>query len=681
MRHTRLMTRLSALVDRLTMPSPRLTDPVQRRKARLLASFSAAAVFTVIVFTPPWLLLMPGFDTAPMIALGLIVALVVVYGLSRTPCYRSGAVLLVVSIFALVITSMLTSPYPMVQQVVGLNYLVIAVIMSDLFLSRRATLLIVLLSLLLGSSMLFTDAPAYVVYAFLVFFVVLMIVGAISAGVARLYRQQLTESEERYRSVVAALSEGVVLQGQDGAILACNAAAERILGLSAEQMAGRCSVDPRWQAIHEDGSPFPGESHPAMVTLRTGEPQYGVIMGVHHPTDDLRWISINSQPLTRPNESQPYAVVTSFTDITARRRTAQALHESEARQSALLSALPDLVFRIDRNGTYLDYHARNLSDLAVPPEQFLGRTVYEVLSEDVADVFMRAIRRAIDTGKETIVEYTLTLHDQPLQFEARCVAINQNEALSIIRNITERKQAQAREFEYALEKERMNLLTGFIRDAAHEFRTPLSVINSSAYLMIRAQDEAQREMKAAQISEQVERITRLVDLLLLMARLESTQTLATQPVKIAGILPDVCEKMGSQCTKSHRLEKRIPAELPDVAGDALYLTDAFRQILDNACRYTPENGVITVSAGAEDAQVWVEVHDTGIGIPETALPHVFKTFWRHDDAHTTPGFGLGLSIAQKIIERHGGAISVSSAVGQGTVVRVILPALIGPPEP
>jgi PAS domain S-box-containing protein len=131
----------------------------------------------------------------------------------------------------------------------------------------------------------------------------------------------LRESEERYRSVIAAMQDGIALLNADGTIYACNTAAERILGLSADQIRGRTTYDPRWRAIHEDGSPFPGETHPPMVTLRTGKPCYEVVMGIHKPDGTLTWISINSQPLVRPKETTPYAVVASFEDITDRKRT------------------------------------------------------------------------------------------------------------------------------------------------------------------------------------------------------------------------------------------------------------------------------------------------------------------------------------------------------------------------
>jgi PAS domain S-box-containing protein len=114
--------------------------------------------------------------------------------------------------------------------------------------------------------------------------------------------EALRESEERYRSVITAMQEGVILLGADGRIRACNASAERILGLSAGEMMGRTPLDPRWQAIHEDGSAFPAETFPVMETLRTGRPCSNVVMGVCKPTGELTWISINSQPLLRGNE-------------------------------------------------------------------------------------------------------------------------------------------------------------------------------------------------------------------------------------------------------------------------------------------------------------------------------------------------------------------------------------------
>jgi PAS domain S-box-containing protein len=142
---------------------------------------------------------------------------------------------------------------------------------------------------------------------------------------ARAAEEALRRSEEQYRSVVSALEEGIVLQSREGEILTSNAAAERILGLTVAQLEGRTSIDPRWRAVREDGTPFPGEEHPAMAALGSGEPQRRVVMGLYRPSGDRRWISINAQPVFRDDEKQPYAVVTSFTDITERREAQAAL--------------------------------------------------------------------------------------------------------------------------------------------------------------------------------------------------------------------------------------------------------------------------------------------------------------------------------------------------------------------
>jgi PAS domain S-box-containing protein len=143
--------------------------------------------------------------------------------------------------------------------------------------------------------------------------------------------EALRQREEHYRSVIAALREGIIVLDAHGRISASNVSAERILGLSAEEIRQRTPLDPRWRVIHEDGSPFPGETHPDVVALRTGQPCSDVVMGVRKPSGELIWIAVSSQPLFRTQERTPYAVVTSFSDITGRRRAEEELRLANAR--------------------------------------------------------------------------------------------------------------------------------------------------------------------------------------------------------------------------------------------------------------------------------------------------------------------------------------------------------------
>jgi PAS domain S-box-containing protein len=144
----------------------------------------------------------------------------------------------------------------------------------------------------------------------------------------------LWESEERYRSVISSLQEGIVMVSADGRVAGGNASAERILGLTAAEMQGRSTMDPRWGIIREDGTPFPVPELPAEITLRTGMPCSNVVMGVHRPDGTLCWISVNSQPQLSPGEDRPQGVVVSFTDITERRRLEDQFRQAQKMETA-----------------------------------------------------------------------------------------------------------------------------------------------------------------------------------------------------------------------------------------------------------------------------------------------------------------------------------------------------------
>jgi putative two-component system response regulator len=178
----------------------------------------------------------------------------------------------------------------------------------------------------------------------------------------RAAEEALRASERRYQSLVEALSEGVVMHDLDGRLLAYNASAERILGFVGE----RLSEDSTYQAIlrlvHEDGSPVQAQQHPTMVSMRTGEPQVGVVMGVEGPDGVIMWISINSRPLMHPGEATPYAAVASFTDITELRATLDELHTARLEDLKRLALVGE--YRDDDTNRHTERVARTASLLA-----------------------------------------------------------------------------------------------------------------------------------------------------------------------------------------------------------------------------------------------------------------------------------------------------------------------------
>ena len=142
----------------------------------------------------------------------------------------------------------------------------------------------------------------------------------------------LPDSAEGHQIVFETTPHGIVFQDARGAILSANPAAQRILGLSLDQMKGRVSTDTLWQVIREDGSPYPGEAHPAMVALRTGQPTEAVLMGVRSPSAACtRWIQVSATPLRRPGEAAPHGVMATFVDVTERKQAEDELRKSQAR--------------------------------------------------------------------------------------------------------------------------------------------------------------------------------------------------------------------------------------------------------------------------------------------------------------------------------------------------------------
>jgi len=160
----------------------------------------------------------------------------------------------------------------------------------------------------------------------------------------------LRESEERYRTLVSALAEGVVVIDIQGKIISANAGAERIIGLKAEQLVGQTIFDPRWGVLHEDGTPSGSEDFFTLASLRTGKPFQNIVIGLRRGDGALIWLNGSTQPLFHPGQAKPYAVVTSFFDVTGRRRMQaeiQALNTQleqkvEQRTSELKAAITEL---------------------------------------------------------------------------------------------------------------------------------------------------------------------------------------------------------------------------------------------------------------------------------------------------------------------------------------------------
>lgn len=153
-----------------------------------------------------------------------------------------------------------------------------------------------------------------------------------------LAKKALRESEEKYRKLITGMNDGVVLLDHESRIVSSNPAAEKILGYNHEELLGTKSTSDKWATIHEDGSPFPAETHPATITLKTGKPMHNVIMGIKKSSGNVSWISINSEPFFLADAQKIFAMVT-FTDITDLINTEQQLRELNATKDRFFSII------------------------------------------------------------------------------------------------------------------------------------------------------------------------------------------------------------------------------------------------------------------------------------------------------------------------------------------------------
>lgn len=246
--------------------------------------------------------------------------------------------------------------------------------------------------------------------------------------------------------------------------------------------------------------------------------------------------------------------------------------------------------------------------------------------------------------------------------------------LGIVYDVTERKQQEQARLHKQLEVYRSEILSGFIRNASHEFRTPLSILNTKIYMLERQLTSNEALMHLQGIRQQSDNILTLVESLVTLSRLDAMNTITMRQVCFKEVIDALKVRMKPRfAEKSLQVDFEVMDIPPHIYGNVEDLYCAFTALLENAIRYTPVGGAITVRQYQSGDYLRVEIEDTGSGIQPEDMPHIFERFYRVDKAHSTPGFGLGLSIAQRVIRLHHGEISVESQPGNGSCFRVKLP--------
>ena len=249
----------------------------------------------------------------------------------------------------------------------------------------------------------------------------------------------------------------------------------------------------------------------------------------------------------------------------------------------------------------------------------------------------------------------------------------QGGALVVIHDVTEQRKSEQSRRE-------------FVANVSHELRTPLTNIKSYAETIVSAGDELPRELHdnfMGVIINEADRMTRIVQDLLTLSKIDyGKMEMNISRFSFAKAISNVYEaaRLNAEQNHHHTITFHCEENIPDVLGDRERIEQVVMNIVSNAIKYTPDGGKIEIYAGSSGKSVFVRVTDNGIGIPEKDLPRLFERFYRVDKARSreSGGTGLGLSIAREILSQHKGEIKIDSVYGEGTDVRITLPA--APPE-
>lgn len=229
----------------------------------------------------------------------------------------------------------------------------------------------------------------------------------------------------------------------------------------------------------------------------------------------------------------------------------------------------------------------------------------------------------------------------------------------------------------AIENTRLFQQSDLISEFVHELRTPLSSLSTATYLLLRPEmSQEQRDQIINNIHNETMRLNALASSFLDLARLESGRVQFRKTnFSLADLMYECKDIMASKSVEDNiQLRVESPEGLPLLEADRDKVKQVLLNLLSNAIKYNRPNGTVMIRAEARENEIAIYVQDTGIGIPDEALPHLFQKFYRVREHETrTTGTGLGLSICKQIIQGHGGRIEVKSKIGVGTVFMICLP--------
>ncbi len=343
-------------------------------------------------------------------------------------------------------------------------------------------------------------------------------------------------------------------------------------------------------------------------------------------------------------------------EIEERKLAEQKVRQSEARHKALLNAIPDLLFRLDRDGVILDYYAGAPEDLYAEPEEFLGKRFRDVLPLEVSTLIKTHLDNIFNTGRMQVFEYELIMPVGPQFFEMHLVLSTESEALALVRNITGRKHME----QQAVRTERLTALGRLSATLAHEMNNPLQAIQTHLDLLLDfplPSEDRERYLKI--IRQEVRRISAISQRTLNFA---SPQPKPRHLVSITEVLRETILLVRK------KLEHRQIQITTDFSTTALVMAapdqlhQVFLNLILNAIQAMSDavpallNGELNITTYCEAGKVTIVFTNNGPIIPVKVMTHIFEPFY----TTKKDGTGLGLWTSYNLVEQHGGILTVNN---------------------
>lgn len=343
-----------------------------------------------------------------------------------------------------------------------------------------------------------------------------------------------------------------------------------------------------------------------------------------------------------------------------------AANEEKDRIMAVLRSMAEGVLVLDTDQKVRVINSVFLKTVGLDRDRVEGRSFWEVIRDSVLNQMIQSVMQERVAVRK---EHQLTLSSAI--FDIQIAPVHRGEeflgVVCVFHDVTRLKELE-------------RLRTEFVANVSHELKTPLtSIVGFVETLKEGAVEDEENRLKFLEIiDEQSHKLHRLIEDLLFLSRVESGQTeLQLQKVEFQNLLLPLLRTFEKSLSKRGiRVHKQIMPENFFLEADPKLLEQVMTNLIDNAIKYNKDGGEITIRAYAAHPNLYIEVRDTGIGIPEGDLPRIFERFYRVDKsrARESGGSGLGLAIVKHILERHGGTIYASSKPGEGSIFTMQLPA-------